>query len=397
MNFKKFYDTAIADNAGGGTETEVIENLSPAAMMAKQGIDSGKVVETPVEIKVEEEEIKEEQVPAAKVETPSSDEKPTSETEKKGQVEEPKKEEPPIAATPQKVQTLDEVLKQNQPDTILKALGFDDEKVALVSKMKDIDPKVVGIIQAYENGSLEDYIKELSTDYQNMSAEEVMRYQLRQEYPKATPKQFEALYQAEIVEKYKLDPDVYTEYEVERGKDLLEVKADKSRDSLIANQQKYLLPKPPEPKTEQVADNTAEKQIEAYKNEISNNPYTKDIVANKKITFGEGDEKFSYPVEADALIDILTDGKKWAETMWDAESGKPKIEHQLAVAAFALDSKKFLGEYAKHLKSVGAKEVIDPIDNASVPDKSKPSKAEAAPKSAAAAMAKHGVMVTGGQ
>lgn len=75
--------------------------------------------------------------------------------------------------------------------------------------------------------------------------------------------------------------------------------------------------------------------------------------------------------------------------MWNTD-GTPKTEHQLAVAAFAQDSKKFLSEYAKHLKAIGAKEVIDPIDNASEPNKSKASKSEALPNSAAANLAKSG-------
>ena len=81
--------------------------------------------------------------------------------------------------------------------------------------------------------------------------------------------------------------------------------------------------------------------------------------------------------------------------MWDAD-GSPKTEHQLAVAAFALDSKKFLSEYAKHLKSVGAKEVIDPIENASKPDGSTSSKSDAEPKTMAEAMARGGRRSNGG-
>ena len=40
-----------------------------------------------------------------------------------------------------------------------------------------------------------------------------------------------------------IDPEKYSEAEVERGKMLLEAKADRYRDEFKANQDKYLLPK----------------------------------------------------------------------------------------------------------------------------------------------------------
>ena len=345
------------------------------------------------EKKVEEKVV--EDTPAATAEEPKATEKPASETPQENKVEEPKKvETQPIVAEPQKVQSLEEVLKNNQPDTILKALGFDDKKVAFIQEIGDIDDKVVGIIQAWKNGQLGDYINALGTDYSKMSDVDVMRNQLRREYPKVSDAAFEALFEDEVLDKYKLDSETYSEAEVAKGKLLLEAKAARYRDELMTNQEKFLMPQPPQPKAAPQPDNTAEVQakqrVEAYRKELSEDPFTKDIIANKKITLGEGDEKFSYPVEADSLIDILTDGGKWAENMWDATTNKPKIEHQLAVAAFAQDSKKFLAEYAKHLKAIGAKEVIAPIDNASEPEKSTASKSEAAPVTAAGNLAKHG-------
>ena len=401
MFIRKFYD---AGNVEAGGEVAVAEQLSPAAAMAQFGSKSdetGRLPE-PIEIKGTKEEAKTEVVAEAAIakEEPKVEVKadePKAEPIVEAKVEE--KTAPIVQETP-KQQTLDEVLKSNQPDTILKALGFDDQKATFVSELKDADPKLVGIMQAYKDGTLGDYIKELSVDYSQMSAEDVMRHQLRQEYPKASDKALEALFEQEIIERYKLDPDMYTDSEVEKGKLLLEAKADKYRDNLIANQEKFLLPKSPEPKATQ-SDNTAEtqkQQIEAYRRELSETPYTKDIIANKTITIGEGTEAFKYPVDPSALLDILTDGTKWAETMYEKQGDQYvlKAEHQMMVAAFAQDSKKFLTEYAKHLKSIGAKEVIEPIENASSPNKSTSAKSDPLPTSAAAAMAKQGVRSGGG-
>jgi len=397
MFIKKFYDADVAD-AGGG-EAAVAEPVMTAAQaMAQHGKksdeNSGDVA--PIEIPEKKEEAKKEEPVTAATATPEvPKEEAKAETPKaEVKIEEPKKvETQPIVAEPAKVPTLDEVLKTNQPDTVLKALGFDDEKVALVQELKDVDPKVVGIIQAWKSGQLGEYVKELSNDYSKMEAEEVMRHQLRVEYPKANQRQLDILYKKEVVDAYNLDSD--DPDEVEEGKLLLGAKADKYRDSFISNQDKYLMPKPPEPKAEVVPDNSAElkakENVEKYVKEIENDPYTKDIIANKKITLGEGEEKFSYPVDYSSLIGNLTDGEKWVSVMYDKDTGAPRISHQLLIAAVAEYGMEFLDAYAKHFKGLGAKEVVEPIDNASPADKSTPAKSDPLPTSAAQAMAKSGV------
>ena len=398
MFIRKFYEADVAEAGGGEVETVVSEDISPAAALAKFGNKSDEnSVEALIDIKekLEAEKTKGEETPTAKVEETNPDGKAATETpqETKTPTDEPKAEEKqPIVAETPKVQTLEEVLKTNQPDTVLKALGFDDEKVALVQELKEVDPKVVGIIQAWKSGQLEDYIKELAVDYSKMEAEDVMRHQLRVDYPKATEKQLEILYKKEIVEKYNLESDF--EDEVADGKELLAVKADKYRDSLIEKQNKFLLPAAPEKKAE-VTDNSAEQKakenIETYVKEISNDPYTKDIIANKKITIGEGDEKFSYPVDYNSLIGNLTDGNKWASVMYDKDTGKLRTEHQLLISTVAEYGMDFLKAYALHFKGLGGRVITDKIDNAKPPEKNTSSKAEPMPTSAAAAMAKMGV------
>lgn len=397
---RKFY--AATTDAGAGAATDVVEEVNMAAMMAKHGTKSSESQKPPEPIDINGNKIETPAEEPAKAATAEPEKKPAetkTEPEKKEPVkEEPKAEPAPIVAEkPKAAPTLDEVLKNNQPGTILKALGFDDQKAHFVSKIKDIDPKVVALIDAYENGTLGNYVKELSMDYSKMEPEDVMRHQLRVDYPKATAKQLEILYKKEVIDAYNLDsedPD-----ELAEGKELLAAKADRYRDSFIENQKKYLLPERPEPK-QVVPDNSAELQakerVETYRKELLEHPYTKDIVANKKIKLGEGDEAFNYPVEAQDLIDVLSDPKRWSETMWDIEKGEPKTEHQLAVAAFALDSKKFLTEYAKHLKAIGAKQVIDPIENAKPADNSTPAKSEPVIDDPAKAMAKYGKRIAGG-
>lgn len=407
MNFiRKFYDAAVAEPAGAVTE-EAPAQMSMAEAMAKHGKktdENSPPAQPAVVIPEKKEEVKKEEPVVAATATPaSSEEKPASEPPKQEiKVEEPVKvETPPIAAEPPKVPTLDEVLKKNQPEAIFKALGFDDDKVALIQDLKDIDPKLVGIIQAWKGGSLGDYISALGTDYTKMTDEEVMRHQLRQEYPKVSAAALEALFEDEVTERYKLNSELYTEAEVTKGRLLLEAKAAKFRDELIAKQQQYLMPKPPEPKPAPVPDNSAElaakENLDSYVREISDDPYTKDIFANKKLTLGEGETKFAFPVDPQALINNLSDAPTWVANMFDKVKGAdgreysvPKTKHQMLVAAVAQYGESLFEAYGKHFKSLGAKEVTEPIDNASKPDNATPAKAEVNPISFAEAMAKKG-------
>lgn len=401
--FRKFYDADIAD-AGG--ETQVVEEqhqeqLSPGEALAKFGQKSDENRVAPVNIPEKKEEVKQETETKAATAEGTETEEQKSETPQENQVE-AKQGETPKITEPAKP-TLEEVLKINNPDTVLKALGFDDQKAKFVSELKDVDPKILNIIDAYKQGTLGEYVKVLSTDYTQMSAEEVMRNQLRQEYPKATEKQLEILYRREIVDAYNLDS--VDDDLAEEGKLLLEAKAEKYRDKFIEKQSEYFIPKANEPKADVVPENTEElqkQQLEAYKKDLLDNPYTKDIVASKKITFGEGDEKFSFSVEPTELVDILADGSKWVEALYDKQkvNGEdrliPNIEKQMLVALVAKHGTKFLDEYAKHHKAIGGKSVVEPIDNASVPDRSKPAKSEAEPTSPAAMLARKGVRSTGG-
>lgn len=400
MNFiRKFYEAAVVD--GGGAATDVIEEvLSPAAAMAKMGKksdeNSGNVA--PIDItpkpKVKEEKPEEKTEPAAKVEEVKPTEKPAETKVEEVKTEPTKQEEKPIAAQPEKAApTLQEVLKNEQPAAILKALGFNDEVVSLMSEVKEADPKIVGLIQAYKDGTLNNYVRELATDYSKMSSEDVMRHQLREEYPKANDKALEALFKQKVEKIYNLNSE--DEDEVSEGRLLLDAEADKYRDKFIDNQKKYLYPEKPQPKTDNTpsAEQVQQQRMEQYRNGLLEDSYTKDISQSKKMSIAiDGVEKpATIDIDPTGLVDVLSDGKKWGET-WS----KLDTQQQFMLAAFMDNPNKFLSEIAKHTQSLGGKKVIDQLENASEPDKSTPAKSNAEPKTAAETMAKQGKRNDGG-
>ena len=399
MTIRKFFDPQVAEPS---------TSQSVAELMAANGVKSegGEYKSTPIDIteKKEENSSVPEPTPA---ETAIVETKPDNGTPEPPQ---PKKEEPPVeipqkAEPPAVVPTWQEVLKSQQPDTVFKEMGLDDNMVKLVNRIKDYDPKVIGLIQAYEKGTHVDYLRELTTDYSKLSAEEVMRHQLKQEYPKASDKALDALYMTEVIEKYKLDST--DDDEVERGRLLLDAKADRYRDEFVKKQEAYLVPKAPEPKSEQPDNKVDEgvKQFEVYKSQFLDSPITKDIFTNKKFSIGEGENKFTADVDPQAIQEILYNGQKWLESTSIVTNNAdgtmnfvPDVKKQFLIGMVAKYGEDFLNDYAKHYKSLGGKTVVDDIENAKPPEENPSSSpSQKAPSTVAEAMARQGSMNYGGR
>jgi hypothetical protein len=386
MNIKKFYD---ADQAtGGGSEPQSI-----AALMAKEGSmsHSENSVATLVGGRNEE--------------TASTNPAPV-ETTNGGNVAEVESEAPISAkveeqAPTQVQQQWQEVLRQQQPEAILKELGFNENAVGFLKELKDVDPKMVQFFNMWKSDgdSLKDYLKEMTTDYSQLSSEDVMRRQLREEYPKATEKQLEVLFRKEIVERYNLDS--MDEELVEEGKLLLDAKAESFRDKLTQKQQEYLLPQYTQDNSASESEMRAQQEFENYKHNLTSNQLTQEMLQNKRLTIGEGDEKFNYSVtNPNNIVNNLFDSNAWATKLFDIQKDSqgneqfvPNVEKQLLVSAILEDHKGFLKEMAKYYKSLGGKATIDSLDNPSPTGTSSPSKPMADPKSPAEWMARSGRLV----
>jgi len=403
---RKFFDPSVAEPAAA-----VQEPVSVAQLMARQGSlnSTGEQRDLPpVEIQEKKEEPSTAQTGDSPVET-TTDSSPKAETanpESQQSIAEPAKvQEPQIAAEPTKVPDWQEVLKSQQPDSnaVLKELGFDDKVVSLAKELQD-NPKILNLFKHWkEKGDVVAYMKELSTDYSKMPAEEVMRHQLRKEYPTASEAAINALYKREVVNAYNLNSE--DEVEAEEGRLLLEAKADRYRSELTKNQQEYLLPPPPEPQ-QVVQDNSEQLRREAdqqlYVSRVSDHSYTKDIIDKKTISIGQGENKVTIPVEPQKLLDFWFDTKNYAENLFDVKdvNGRidlvPKVEKQLRAAAYILYEDQLLDAYAKHFKSLGGEKAIEPIQNAKQPDGSTASQSEPKFDNPAAAMAKQGRINSGG-
>lgn len=395
---RMFYDAAPAE---GGGNPPAAEPLSVAAAMAKGGrkVEGGAQPATP----------------SAPPKTPAAP--PASTPPETGNQTPPASEpaKPPVKPTaeppaPPKTEApvekpWQEVLKSQQPDAVLKHLGFSDKQVKMLQTIA-ADPKMERFYDTWASkGDMTPFVKALTTDFAKMSPEEVMKHSLRERNSEMSTEDFNELYDVKVIERYKLDPERFTEAEVKRGRIELAADVKALRADLIKQQQDYLLSAAPD----QSPDNSAEqaeqagKQVaEAYQKYMEEDAFVKGVVNTKAIKIGEGEDAFNYGVDPEKLTGVLYDSKKWANVMFKSvpdENGNgefiPDTRRQLLVSAVASDPDGFLNAYAAHHQSIGAKKALAEIENASTPGAT-PSKGETTPASPAAAMAKGGRIVRGG-
>jgi hypothetical protein len=397
MYIKKFYDME-ASEAGASSE----ETPSIAALMAREGTksDAEGADYQPVRLSNNGWETN-----SVKDESPVETTTDNSNNKYDNQSQESDERNSYTTQTEQEeyYESWQDAVINQTPDEVLKALGYDDNLVSFINGLKDVDPKMVGFLNTWkENGNVSGYLKELNTNYAEMPPEDVMRHQLRAEYPKASEAQLDVLYKKEIVEKYGLNS--YDEDEVTEGKLLLEAKAEKYREELVRQQQDRLIPQAPDRTQEMMME---QQRLESISNNIINdfneNPYTKEVLSKNAITIGEGADKFTFPIDAQEISQLVLHGDPTGESMFEIKKGAngeevyvPKSQHQILVATVNKYGEKFITELAKHYKSIGGRAAIDPIDNAKPRETRTPSSSNEEPKTIAGAMAKYGRVSSGG-
>lgn len=374
------------------SDTVVQEQPQPsiAEMMAKEGF---KTDDSPVMLSAQNNEPVREEQP--KPEPPAEQQK--TETVDVSSPAEVKTPEPPkqapapvpaAPAVPQPQKDWREYLKEQPEVDVLKTLGLDDKMINFLSKWRGGE-------------DLTDYLRAVTVDYSKMSPEQLLRQQLMDDYKSLSTEDFEEIFKMKVIEHYKLDPDLYSETEVRRGKLLMGVDADKIRQDLMQKQQSLLFAKAPEPgpSAAEIAANEQqeanERNLATYKNLVDTDSYTKDLLSTKLLKIGDGDKAFNLEVSnPNDVLDLLYDPAKWASKLWN-EDGSPNVRKQLLLGVIANDDALFLNNLTKHYEMLGAKSVTERIQNASVPEPGSPAKGDASVNDPIAHLAKFGIISSG--
>jgi hypothetical protein len=266
------------------------------------------------------------------------------------------------------------VLKAQPSSHVLKELGYDDSMVGLLNEWKQLDPKMQAFFQTWKsNGDIKPYFEALNTDFSKMAAEDMLRQQLRMDYPKLEPAQREALAQDLLVEKYKQNADLYpSEEERARGKRLLDADASKWREAALEQQQKYFIPKAPDAtQAAEVAARQQQQETELFNTTFVNSQPTQRLLQSKQLTIGEGAEAFNYPVaDPQDMVRTWLEPDAWVGSLFikGADgSMAPDIDKQLFLGAAAKDWRGLAKALIDHGKTLGGRALSNSLENPSQP------------------------------
>ena len=195
------------------------------------------------------------------VKVPGSEQEPTQEPTQEP-VQDPTPEPTPVPeVTPVPEQT-------NEP---VKEPARDESPYKFIEE----DEFLKGLIDYYKKtNDLTPYLQAKSIDFSQMSDAEIMRRNLREQYPDVSDKAFDRLYQKEIVEKFKLDEDAYDLEDVELGRELLKSEASKAREKYIEWQKSFTAP---EPKAAPQEKDPSE-DLKVFEQTVRSNEVTKSIL-----------------------------------------------------------------------------------------------------------------------
>lgn len=217
-------------------------------------------------------------------------------------------------------------------------------------------------VEYYEKtGDLTPYLQAKTVDFQGMTDEEVMRRNLREQYPEVSEKAFDKLFKKEIIEKFKLEDGEWDEDEAELGRELLKAEAGKIRNKYIDWQKQFQAPEP-EVTKEQEAIAEAYKKFEES---VKTSEFTKQVLESKRIAIKTGDDEFNFEVnQPDALVEMTLNNDKFF-AQFANDNGQLDYARWYKTAAYSQNPELFEKSLINYGKAIGRNEVTKEIKNPS--------------------------------
>ena len=346
----------VVDESGEAQPVELPTQEAPEATEATEATEG----ETPEVVEEEKEESPVEETP----DVPENNEKPEE--------EEPLNTSDFEESSPQPlIKELDEISKELSGGDFdnLESLFEDYKRMRDSSGQVFKDDFIKNAVEYYNaNGTLTPYLEATSIDFDNMSDEQIMRYDLEKSNPTLSKRALDKLYQNSVVNKFSLDEDKFDEDDVELGKELLKAEATKLKSKYVDEQKSFTAP----PKT----DKTQEEQLEQeqiakqWTEQVSTSPSTKSVLENKRILIEYGDDKFSYEVENPEELQAMTiDNNKFFDLFRD-EAGTIDFDKWYRVLAYAVDPDVYDSSLISHGQELGQEKVVSDLKNPTRPTKS---------------------------
>ena len=224
------------------------------------------------------------------------------------------------------------------------------------------DDFIKGVVEFYEKtGDLTPYLQAKTVDFTKLSDEDILRRNLREQYSELSDGAFERLYKQQVVDKYKLDPDEWSEEDAQLERELMKVEASKLRSKYQEWQQGFKAPEP-EPTD---ADKLVAEQMQRFEQDVKENTLTKSLLENKKISMKTQDGEFNYEVEPSQLLEMTLDNDRFF-AQFANEKGELDYDRWYKVAAYSSNPEQFERSLINFGKTLGRQEIAKEIKNPTV-------------------------------
>lgn len=224
------------------------------------------------------------------------------------------------------------------------------------------DDFIKKVVEFYEKtGDLTPYLQAKTVNFEQMSDEEILRRNLREEYADLSDKAFDRLYKQQVIDKFKLDADEWGEEDSELGRELLKSEAAKLREKYLQWQRDFSAPEP------EVSDEYAQtaEMLQRFEQDVRSNEFTKSFLEGKKLTIKTTDGEFNYEVpQADAVIDMTVDNDKFF-SQFAGDQGNLDYAKWYKTVAYSQNPELFEKALINYGKTLGRSEVTKEIKNPS--------------------------------
>lgn len=259
---------------------------------------------------------------------------------------------PAVESTPEQVQTPEPTPATEEP------------KSEPAREWKD--DFIKGVVEYYEKtGDLTPYLQAKLVDFNGMSDEEIMRRNLREQYPDVSDKAFDRLFKQQVVDKFKLDADEWGEEDAELGRELLKTEANKARQQYIDWQNSFKAPEPVQSLEAQQEQLETEEAFKKFEQSVKSSHLTNQIINDKRIAIKIGDSEFNYEIQdAESLVNMTLDNNQFFQ-QFAAGEGQLDYSKWYKTVAYSQNPELFEKALVNYGKTLGREEVTKEIKNPS--------------------------------
>ena len=242
-----------------------------------------------------------------------------------------------------------DALKSADPKEILKELGFNEFAIEINEHLKN-------------GGDAADYLSAKAVDYNKISDADILKADLKKQYPSFTADQINLLFE----DKYDTSEEV--DDRKKQIKELnLQADAYNSRQAKISEQQKFKIPVSAQVQnSEQQAAITQQQQaqVEAARQWFAEHEATKNLINSKRVALSLGDNgTFNFNIERpELLMKAVTDGETWQKLTLNKQ-GEPDVAKMQKIALYAFNPEQFENDLVNYGKSLALPKILEEGQN----------------------------------